>query len=62
MSSEMLSAEELSSRLKLRPNTLLAWARRGKIPSVKLGRKTVRFSYEAVVAVIDKARENAENN
>ena len=62
MSSEMLSAEELGSRLKLRPNTLLAWARRGKIPSVKLGRKTVRFDYAAVVAVIDKARENAENN
>jgi len=38
----LLSASEAASMLGLHPNTLLLWARGGRVPSLRLGRR-VRF-------------------
>ena len=49
MISELLDANGLAERLKLRPATILGWARSGRIPSVKISHKCVRFDFEQVV-------------
>jgi excisionase family DNA binding protein len=48
--SELLTANQLAERLQIRPRTVQAWARKGRIPTVKLSAKVVRFDWEAVVA------------
>lgn len=46
---ELLTAEELATRLRVRPGTIRVWARRGRIPSVRLSPKVVRFDFGAVI-------------
>src|SRR5262249_18036852 len=40
---ELLTVHQLAERLHIRPRTVQAWARKGRIPSVKLSAKVVRF-------------------
>lgn len=47
---ELLTSDELSARLKVRPDTIREWSRNGLIPSVRITAKVVRFDYGAVVA------------
>ena len=62
----LLTAEELAERLHVRPSAVRNWARRGKIPTVRLSPKVVRYSVAAVIqAGIDarcdgKAVQNAK--
>lgn len=37
-------------------NTISGWARSGRIPCLRVGRKTLRFDREAVLAVIRNGR------
>jgi excisionase family DNA binding protein len=54
---ELLTADQLADRLRLRPRTVQAWARQGRIPSVKLSAKVVRFAWSAVLAALrDRAK------
>jgi excisionase family DNA binding protein len=54
---ELLTTDQLADRLHLRPRTIQAWARQGRIPTVKLSAKVVRFDWTAVLAVL---RERAK--
>ena len=45
---ELLTAAEAASKLKITKRTLLKWARENKIESVKLSRKVVLFTAEAI--------------
>ena len=45
---ELLSAGEAASKLKITKRTILRWAREGKIECVRLSRKVVLFTGEAV--------------
>ncbi len=54
---ELLTAGELAERLRIKPSTVSVWARAGRIPSIKLSRKVIRFD---VVAVIDALTNRAE--
>jgi len=45
---ELLTADELAARLRVRPTTILEWARKGKIESVHVSHKVVRFDSKAV--------------
>ena len=45
---ELLTAAEAAERLRIEKRTLLKWARENKIESVKLSRKVVLFTAEAV--------------
>jgi excisionase family DNA binding protein len=38
---QLLTADEAAARLRLHPVTVLRWAREGKIPHRRLGRKVV---------------------
>jgi excisionase family DNA binding protein len=49
---ELLTVDQLAERLRLRPHTVRAWARRGRIPVIRLSHKVVRFSWSAVLAVL----------
>jgi excisionase family DNA binding protein len=45
---ELLTAAEAAERLTIAKRTLLRWARENKIESVKLSRKVVLFTAEAI--------------
>lgn len=56
----LLTAGEMGARLGLQPDTIRKWALAGKIPSVKAGRRTVRFDPAAVIRALedrDKERD-----
>ena len=46
--SQVVDARELAGRLRVKPATVLAWARRGWIPKLRAGRKPVLFDVQAV--------------
>lgn len=46
---ELLTARELAKRLRVSPETVRAWARRGAIPTLRLSRKAIRFNVAAVL-------------
>jgi predicted site-specific integrase-resolvase len=49
---EWLTASQLADRLHLRTRTVQTWARRGRIPTVKLSAKVVRFDWLEVLAAL----------
>jgi excisionase family DNA binding protein len=49
---ELLTVDQLAERLQVRPRTLQVWARQGRIPTVKLSAKVVRFEWLAVLAAL----------
>ncbi len=46
---ELLTAEELAARLRLRPSTVRRWARRRRIPAIRISPKVVRFDPSTVI-------------
>jgi excisionase family DNA binding protein len=54
---ELLTADQLAERLHLRPRTVQAWARQGRIPTVRLSPKVVRFDWGTVLTALrDQAK------
>jgi excisionase family DNA binding protein len=51
-SDSLLTAEEMAEVLNVRPSTVLLWARRNRIPAVRLSPKVVRFNKSAVLAAV----------
>jgi excisionase family DNA binding protein len=49
---ELLTVNQLAERLHIKPRTVQAWARRGRIPAVKLSAKVVRYEWPAVLAAL----------
>jgi excisionase family DNA binding protein len=45
---ELLNADEAASRLNVTRRTLLRWARESEIESVRISRKVILFSEEAI--------------
>ena len=43
-----LTAEELAAHLRVRPDTILRWAREGRIPVIRLTNKVHRYDLRAV--------------
>jgi hypothetical protein len=55
--SEILDARGLAVRLRVRPATVLTWARRGWIPCLRAGRRPVLFDLAEVErALKDRAK------
>ncbi len=46
---EILTAEELAARLKVRPTTIREWGRDGRIPTVRITQKVIRYDADAVM-------------
>ncbi|GEM_PF-6745492 len=51
--SQLLTAPELARALKLNPQTLYRLARRGLIPSIRIGKKVLRFDPIQVRATLE---------
>jgi len=49
---DLLTAKELAKRLRVSPETVRAWARQGRIPTLRLSRKALRYNLEAVIAAL----------
>ena len=47
--SDLLTARELANRLRVTPGTVLWWARQGRIPSLRLSHKVIRYNLDAVL-------------
>ena len=43
MATELLTAEELAGRLRVRPDTVRIWGREGRIPRVRISGKVIRY-------------------
>jgi len=52
----LVSARELAAMLGVTTNTIRGWARSGRIPCLRVGRKTLRFDRGAVLAAIRDGR------
>ena len=49
---ELVTAEEVAERLRLRPDTVRRWTREGRIPSIRLSAKVIRFDLDDVEAAL----------
>jgi excisionase family DNA binding protein len=54
---ELITIQELSERLKLHVVTTRGLHRRGVIPSIKIGHRTLRFDYAEVVQALRDAND-----
>ena len=52
---DLLTAEELAERLKVQPETIRGWARRGLIPRIQFSPKVIRYD---LAAAVEHARAN----
>jgi excisionase family DNA binding protein len=62
---ELLTTNQLAERLHIRPRTVQAWARMGRIPTVKVSPKVIRFDWKAILTVLraqDKHREASHDD
>ena len=55
-SNQWVTAKELATRLRVTPDTVKSWSREGRIPSVRVSAKVLRFNLAEVVAAI-RAKE-----
>ncbi len=49
---EYLTADELARRLGLRPDTVRQWARKRRIPAIRLSPKVIRFDLDKVMSFL----------
>jgi len=48
MGSDLLTAEELAQRLRLKPSTVRRWTQDGILPALRLSGKVVRYDSDEV--------------
>ncbi len=56
---DLLTLDELAKRLQIHPVTARGLYRRKKIPGLKIGHRTLRFEYAAVLAALQAAGDPA---
>ena len=52
--SDLLTVEEVAERLRLTSETILRWAREGKIPAIRISPKVLRFDWDAVYQALTR--------
>ena len=58
---ELLTAEEMADRLRVRPDTIKLWGREGRIPRVEISGRIVRYDAGAVIQFLhDRMRERLD--
>jgi excisionase family DNA binding protein len=50
----LIDRQDLARELKVTTRTIGTWQRQGRIPHIKIGRRTVRFDLADVVAFLKK--------
>lgn len=56
---DLLTLDELAHKLKMHPVTVRGLKRRGVIPALKLGHRTLRFEYDKVLDALRQAGDPA---
>jgi excisionase family DNA binding protein len=59
--SRIVDAHGLAARLRVKPATVLAWARRGWIPCLRAGRRPVLFDLADVERALKQRAEKRED-
>lgn len=59
---DLLTLEDLARRLQLHPDTARSLYRRGVIPGLKLGHRTLRFEYSQVIEALRQAGDPAADH
>lgn len=54
---DLLTADELAGRLQVRPSTIRRWAQKGRIPTVRLTSKVVRYDLAAVIRAMSDGQK-----
>jgi len=54
---ELMTTAELARALRVRPRAVRSWIKRGLIPVVRIGERTLRFSWPDVVAALERGEE-----
>lgn len=54
MLNDVVNADELAKKLGVTAGAIRNWHRDGLIPYMRAGRRTVRYSFEKVVAALEK--------
>ncbi len=49
---KLLTAVELAEALTIKTGTVQVWSREGKIPSIKLSHKVIRFDLDEVIEAL----------
>jgi hypothetical protein len=57
MADELLTSKGLADCLRIKPETVALWTRRGKIPAKRLSKKVVRYRLTEVLEKLDNAAE-----
>jgi excisionase family DNA binding protein len=56
---DLLTAAEIAIRLGVKPGTVLAWHRNGRIPARRLSHKVLRFALADVLKALDSTSPDA---
>lgn len=48
----LITTDDLARLLQVTPDTILRWTRRGRIPCVRVGKRTLRFDADAVLVAL----------
>jgi len=59
MDKKIVTAEKLAEQLSLKPKTIREWARQGKIPSLRISPKVIRFNPDEVLLALENNRLHA---
>jgi len=57
MNERLLTCVELAMRLQVRPSTVRDWARKRRIPAIRIGPKVIRFDYSQVTQALQSQRD-----
>jgi len=56
---QLLTAVELASRLKLKPETIRQWTRKKIIPCIRVTNKVIRYEFSTVVEALKSQKVGA---
>ena len=51
---------EVANILNVHPNTIFRWTRNGQIEFVRMGKKSIHFTYDQIIDYINKNREQTK--
>ena len=55
-SQHLLNKEELAERLRVYPATVMKWEKEGRIPSIRVSPRVIRFDFKEVLEALKKRR------
>lgn len=62
MPGTLLTTQELSDLLRVDVGTIRRWTREGKLPHLRIGPKTVRFSWPAVMQAMEAEQQRPSSD